>query len=43
MANQVSWGMAVPQVFVDGPVDMPLIRKWAKKVEELIYNSMWVQ
>lgn len=43
MANKVSWGMAVPQVFFDGPVDMSLIRRWAKRAEELDFHSLWVQ
>ena len=43
MANNVSWGIAAPQVFLDGPVDMSLISKWTQKAEELGYHSLWVQ
>ena len=43
MANDVRWGIAVPQVFLDGPVDMGLISKWAQKAEQLDYHSLWVQ
>lgn len=43
MANDVRWGIAVPQVFLDGPVDMDLISKWAQKAEQLDYHSLWVQ
>ena len=43
MANNVSWGIAVPQVFLDSPVDMALISQWAQKSEELGYHSLWVQ
>jgi len=25
MAGKVSWGISIPQVFFDGPIDMPLI------------------
>ena len=43
MAGKVSWGIAVPQVFFDGPIDMPLISKWAKRAEALGYESLWTQ
>ena len=43
MGNNVRWGIAVPQVFFDEPVDMPLVRQWAKRAEELGYHSLWVQ
>ena len=43
MANDVRWGIAVPQVFLDGPVDMNLISQWAQKAEQLNYDSLWVQ
>ncbi len=36
-------GIAVPQVFSDTPVDMPFIRQFAKRAEELEYESLWVQ
>ena len=43
MAGKVSWGIAVPQVFFDGPIDMPLIQRWAKRAEALGYDSLWTQ
>ncbi|HIM37006.1 MAG TPA: LLM class flavin-dependent oxidoreductase [Dehalococcoidia bacterium] len=43
MANNVNWGMAIPQVFYDGPVDMKLISQWAQKAEQLNFHSLWVQ
>ncbi len=43
MASNVRWGLAVPQVFFDGPVDMALVRQWAMRAEELGYDSLWVQ
>ena len=43
MANDVRWGIAAPQVFLDGPVDMKLISRWAQKAEQLDYHSLWVQ
>ena len=43
MANTVNWGMAIPQVFYDGPVDMKLISQWAQKAEQLNFHSLWVQ
>lgn len=43
MAGKVSWGISVPQVFFDGPVDMPLIQRWAKRAEALGYDSLWTQ
>lgn len=43
MANDVRWGIAAPQVFLDGSVDMKLISRWAQKAEQLDYHSLWVQ
>ncbi|MCH8814202.1 MAG: LLM class flavin-dependent oxidoreductase [Chloroflexi bacterium] len=43
MAGKVSWGISVPQVFFDGPIDMPLIERWAKRAEALGYESLWTQ
>ncbi len=43
MASNVRWGLAVPQVFFDEPVDMALVRQWAMRAEELGYDSLWVQ
>jgi probable F420-dependent oxidoreductase len=43
MANKVRWGVAIPQVFFDEPADMALVSSWAKKAEDLGYDSLWVQ
>ena len=43
MAKQLEWGIAIPQVFSDGPVDMGLVRKWSTLAEGLGYQSLWVQ
>ena len=43
MAGKVNWGISVPQVFFDGPIDMPLIQRWAKRAEALGYDSLWTQ
>jgi len=43
MAGKVRWGVAIPQVFFDEPTDMALISSWAKKAEDLGYDSLWVQ
>ena len=43
MARKVSWGISVPQVFFDGPIDMPLIKRWAERAEALGYESLWTQ
>lgn len=39
----VPLGIAVPQVFLDGPVDMELVRKFVAQAESLGYHSLWVQ
>jgi len=43
MADKVRWGVAIPQVFFDEPADMALVSSWAKKAEDLGYDSLWVQ
>ena len=43
MAGKVSWGISIPQVFFDGPIDMPLIERWTKKAETLGFESLWTQ
>ena len=40
MADKVRWGVAIPQVFF---ADMALVSSWAKKAEDLGYDSLWVQ
>ena len=39
----IQYGVAVPQMFHDGPVDMGLVRSYAARAEELGYHSLWVQ
>jgi len=41
--NSVPCGIAVPQVFPDGPIDMGLVRRFAARAEALGYHSLWVQ
>ena len=36
-------GIAVPQVFVDEPVDMGLVREFSRRAEALGYHSLWAQ
>ena len=43
MPGKVSWGISIPQVFFDGPIDIPLIEKWSKRAEDLGYESLWTQ
>ena len=43
MKKQLEWGIAIPQVFDDGPVDIPLVHQWSTRAEELGYQSLWVQ
>ncbi|MBI4336973.1 MAG: LLM class flavin-dependent oxidoreductase [Chloroflexi bacterium] len=40
--GRVHWGLAVPQAFTEGPVDMPLVRRCVVRAEELGYDSLWV-
>ena len=43
MAGKISWGISIPQVFFDGPIDMPLIERWSKRAEALGFESLWTQ
>jgi probable F420-dependent oxidoreductase len=36
-------GIAIPQDFIDRPVNMPLIRTYVQRAEALPYDSLWVQ
>ena len=42
-ATQVPCGIAIPQVFTDGPTDMDLIGRYVRRAEETGYHSLWVQ
>ena len=39
----VPCGIAIPQMFVDGPVDMDLVHRFVARAESLGYHSLWVQ
>ena len=39
----VPCGIAIPQVFPDGRVDMEMVREYARSAERLGYHSLWVQ
>ena len=41
--ERVSIGAAIPQVFIDGPVDMTWVRDWILRSEALGFDSIWVQ
>jgi probable F420-dependent oxidoreductase len=41
--THLSWGIELPQVFFDGPVDMNHIRRFAARAESLGYDSLWLQ
>ena len=43
MAGKISWGISIPQVFFDGPIDMPLVERWSKRAESLGFESLWTQ
>ena len=43
MADHLPCGIELPQVFLDGPVDMEHIRKFAVRAETLGYDSLWLQ
>ena len=43
MTNGVNIGLSAPQVFLDGHVDMALVRDAAMRAEELGFHSLWVQ
>ena len=37
------WGIELPQFFVEGPVDIGLIRRFITKVEALGFDGIWVE
>ena len=43
MMEAVPCGIAIPQVFHDGPVNMALVRDYVTRAETLGYHSLWVQ
>jgi probable F420-dependent oxidoreductase len=43
MAGNIPCGVAIPQSFAGGPVDVQLIREFLQKAETLGYESLWVQ
>jgi probable F420-dependent oxidoreductase len=42
-AGSIPCGISIPQVFVDGKVDMQFVRDYLAKAETLGYDSLWVQ
>ena len=42
-ASAIPCGIAIPQVFLDSPVDMAFIRDFVQRAEALHYESLWVQ
>ena len=41
--TKLSFGVPIPQVFLDGQADLTLIRDAVRRAEELGYDSLWVQ
>ena len=41
--HAISFGIAVPQVFYPGSVDMALVRSFVTRAEALGFESLWVQ
>ncbi len=42
-AGNTPCGIAIPQDFIDRPVDMKLVRDFVQKAESFDYDSLWVQ
>ena len=42
-SNSISFGIALPQVFYPGSVDMALVGSFVTRAEELGFESLWVQ
>lgn len=42
-SDHLPCGIEIPQVFLDGPVDMEHIRKFVTRAETLGYDSLWLQ
>ncbi|SVA34793.1 uncharacterized protein METZ01_LOCUS87647, partial [marine metagenome] len=41
--SKISFGISVPQVFTEDPIDLNLVRRFATRAETLGYESLWVQ
>ena len=41
MPSDLRWGIGVPQIFPDGPIDMSLVRRWIPRAEQLGFDSLW--
>ena len=39
----IRWGIAIPQIFLDGHIDIESTRNTIQRAEELGYDSLWVQ
>lgn len=42
-SKKIACGIEIPQVFLDGPVDMEHIRDFVRRAEALGYESLWTQ
>ena len=42
-SNSISFGIALPQVFYPGSVDMALVGSFVTRAEALGFESLWVQ
>lgn len=43
IADRTRIGIATPHMFLDGNVDMDLVRRYVRRAEELGYASLWTQ
>lgn len=41
--SSIPCGIAIPQVFVDEPLDTAMVRAFSARAEQLGYHSLWVQ
>ena len=41
LADSIKLGMGIPQVFIDTPVDMAMVKKVSQRAEELGFESLW--
>ena len=41
LAGRIKLGMAIPQTFIETPVDMTVVRRVSQRAEELGFESLW--
>ena len=41
--DKVKFGIALPQIFPNEPIDMEMVGKWTRRAEELGFESLWTQ